>query len=96
MFPVYARESVIGSRPICIVTEYERRELILNGSAKPVSNGEAIKLLLNLEQFRGVSAQMGPHVTIRAASGSQFHKAIAEAYMTAGSHCPLVLKSVSA
>lgn len=96
MFPVYARESVIGSRPICIVTEYERRELILNGSAKPVSNGEAIKLLLNLEQFRGVSAQMGPSVTVRAAFGSKFHKAIAQAYMMPGTHCPLILKSASA
>lgn len=95
MYPVYARESVMGERPICIVTESERQELLKNGSAKPFDNGAAIKLLLNLEQFRGVSAQMGPHVTVRAALGSQFHKAIAQAYMTAGTHCPLILKAGS-
>lgn len=96
MFPVYARESVIGAHPICVVTEFERLELLANGSAKSVSNGAAIKLLLNLEQFRGQSAQMGPSVTVRAALGSRFHKAIAQAYMMSGTHCPLILKSASA
>jgi hypothetical protein len=96
MFPVFAKGSLLGARPVCIVTEDQRRELLENGSAKSVSDGEAIQLLLNLEQFRGVSAQMGPSVTIRAALGSRFHQAIAQAYMTAGSHCPLVLKSASA
>jgi hypothetical protein len=96
MYPVYARESVLGARPVCIVTEFERRELLQNGSAKSVNNGEAIRLLLTLEQFRGVSAQMGPHVTFLAATGSRFHRAIAQAYMMSGTHCPLILKSASA
>lgn len=96
MFPVYSKGCIMGARPLFMVSAEERREYVANGSAKPVHRGKAIQLLLNLEQFRGPSAQMGPSVTIRAALGSRFHQAIAQAYITAGSHCPLVLKSASA
>jgi hypothetical protein len=83
MYPVYARESVRGAHPVCIVTEFERLELLLNGSAKSINNGVAIRLLLTLEQFRGISAQMGPRVTFLAASGSRFHQECAQAYLMA-------------
>lgn len=93
MYPVYPRGVVLGEHPICMVTGEERKRMLEDGSARVIKHGSAIRLLLNLEQFRGVSAQMGPHVTVRAALGSRFHKAIAQAYMMAGTHCPLVLKS---
>lgn len=98
MFPVYARGSVVGISPIFFAPEDMAGEMLRNGSAKKISdvNGKAIQLLLNLEQFRGVSAQMGPRVTFLAAGGSRFHQEIAQAYMTAGTHCPLIRKSASA
>lgn len=91
MFGVYPRGMVRGA-PLCVVTEDQRREMVLNGSAKPINNGEAIQLLLTLEQIRGISAQMGPAVTIKAMLGSKVFKAAALSYMAIGLHCPLVLK----
>lgn len=66
--------------------------MISNGSAKPINRGKAVQLLLNLEQFRGQSAQMGPSVTVKATFGSGFHRAICQAWMNdgVGTYCPLI------
>jgi len=89
MFPVYSRGPIMGARPLFLVSAMERREMIANGSAKPVHRGKAIQLLLTLEQIRGVSAQMGPSVTHKVAEGSRFHHAIRDAWTGIGKHCPL-------
>lgn len=104
MSPVYARGPIYGKSPIFVVTEDERRQMLQNGSAEVVSDGAAIRLLLNLDQFRGVSCQMGPRVTENAAFGeehlSELAKLAALSYLLGmaardnqlGSYCPLLLR----
>jgi hypothetical protein len=91
MFPVYARGIVYGT-PLFWVSKQQARELLSNGSAKSINSRSAIQLLLNLEQFRGVSAQMGPSVTVKAMLGSLFHQECAQSYLMLrpGSYCPLI------
>lgn len=66
-----------------VVDYVTRQEYLDNGSARPVNNGAAIQLLVNIEQFRGVSAQMGPSVIIGNLSDGpvgHFYRSIVEAW----------------
>lgn len=94
MYPVYAQGKVAG-KPICYVTQAERDEYVRNGSAVPVSCGTAIKLLINLEEFRGQSCSMGPHVAESAADGVPFYASLVDGWqlILPGSYCPLVLQT---
>jgi len=80
VYPVYSPGPIRGARPLFLVDFLARREYLDNGSAKPVHRGKAIQLLHSSKQFRGVSAQMGPRVTLNAVMGSTFHMAIVEAW----------------
>lgn len=83
MYPVYSKGPIHGSRPLFFVNADERREYLLNGSAKSVNRGTAIQLLVNLEQFRGISAQMGPSVimgNLLPGPVGHFYRSIVEAW----------------
>ncbi len=74
-YPVYARADVLGQTPLWYITQGERDKWLADGACISMSNGKAVRLLLNLPPRTQPSASMGPSIT----EGCMAHKLYAEA-----------------
>lgn len=77
MYPVYAREDVLGQTPLTFVSKAIRDTWIEQGAAESVSRGKAIRLKLNTPPRTPLSLSMGPSVIEGFASG----KALARSFV---------------
>ena len=80
MYPVYAREDVLGQTPLTFVTRAVRDQWVDEGSAVSMARGKAIRLTLNLVPRVASSLTMGPGIVEGAAMGKPFARALAEAW----------------
>lgn len=85
MYPVFAKRSIIGEKPLYWVDRDEKLAMMEDGSALSFKGGKAIrltrdKMLGDTADIRDTSAQMGPWVSEAFADGMPFARAIVQGW----------------
>lgn len=80
MFSVYAKDRVLGERPITYVDRVTRDEYLACGAAQSINGGQAIRMTLCLSPNMPQSLSMGPSVIEGNAGDKGFARELVEAW----------------
>lgn len=91
MYPVFAKNSVVGEKPITWVSKEQKGDMLADGSARRFNRGKdgAIqltrdKMIGDSTDFRDCSAQMGPSISEANADRKKWAMAIVEEWAKTG------------